>query len=265
MQAMYVLVEEIHLGIDRKQDLEINAKPLQSGSLEIAIELASMGAALLQGQGLIDWILVIAKQYFGLKRLLGGQKYIISGDNNIVFGDGSTVNVHPQTSVLLDPRNAANRELQTAFRSVSSDPKIEGFHVDRAETGDSLIRLSREQFRAFDIPKGIVDESPSQEFVRRNVRLRIRSAAFDERLRWRFVHDGKLVSAVLSDEIFLRRVLSGETFASGDTLVADVLVRQRWDIMSNGFVDDEHEVIQVHDHIARGARSGQLSLLDEEH
>lgn len=264
MQAMYTLIEEIHLAIDRTQDLEVNARPLQPGSLEILIEFAAITTALFQGQGLVDWILIISKQFLDLKKLLGGQKYVITGDNNVVFGEGNTFNVHPQTAALLGPRNIANRQLQEAFRNISADPKIEGFCVNRAETGDSLIELPREQFSAFNIPKGIVEDVPSREFVRERVRLRIRSASFDESLRWRFVHDGKLMSAVLLDDVFLKRVLSGEKFASGDTLVADVLVRQRWDIMSNGFVDDEHEVIHVHDHIARDNRRGQVSLLDGE-
>lgn len=34
--------------------------------------------------------------------------------------------------------------------------------------------------------------------------------------------------------------------------------------MSNGFVDDEHEVIHVHHHIARDNRKEQLSLLNEQ-
>ena len=262
MQAMYTLIEEIHLAVDRTQELEVNAKPLQPGSLEIFIEFASMTTALLQGQGLVDWILIIARQFFDLKKLLGGDKYVISGDNNIVYGDGSTVNVHTPTTVLMSPSNAANKQLQAAFRNVSADPRIEGFRVERAETGSSLIDLPRGEFQAFNIPKGIVDESPSREFVREKARLRIRSSAFDETLRWRFVHDGKLMSAVLADDTFLQRVMSGERFASGDTLVADVLVRQRWDILSNGFVDDEHEIIRVHEHIARDDPRGQLSFAD---
>jgi len=264
MQAMYTLIEEIHLATDRTQELEINAKPLQPGSLEIAIELAATAVALWQGQALVEWVLIIAKQFLGTKTILGGRTYRISGDNNIVQEEGGTTNIYSQTAILLGPHNAANRQFQTAFRNVSADPRIDGFRVNRAETGDSLIELPRGQFQAFSIPKGIVDESPSREFIRKNERLRIRSAAFDEKLRWRFVHDGKLISAVLSDDGFMRRVMTGEKFASGDTLVADVLVRQRWDIMSNGYVDDEHEIIHVHYHIARDDRRGQLRLLDEQ-
>ena len=82
MQAMYTLIEEIHLTVDRTQDLEVNAKPLQPGSLEILIEFASMATALLQGQGLVDWILIIAKQFFDLKKLLSGNKYVITGQQH---------------------------------------------------------------------------------------------------------------------------------------------------------------------------------------
>lgn len=193
MQAMYTLIEEIHLATDRTEELEINAKPLQPGSLEIVIELTATAMALWQGQGLVDWVLIIAKQFLGLKSLLGGQKYRITRDNNVVSGEGGTINVYSQTAVLLQPRNIANLQFQKAFRDVAADSRIEGFRAERADTGDSLIKLPREQFHAFNIPKGIVDDSLSREFVRENVRLRIRIAAFDERLRWRFVHDGKLI------------------------------------------------------------------------
>jgi len=264
MQAIYTLIEEIHLLVDQKEKLGVYAKPFQSGSLDIPVELVTTAVTLWQGQGLIDWVLIIAKQFFDLKKLLGGQKYQITGDNNIVFGEHNTINVYPQTAELLRPSNSANLQLQKAFREVSADPKIDGFRINRVETGDSLIELPREQFRAFNIPKGIVEEGPSREFVRERMRLRIRSAAFDEKLHWRFAHDGKLMSATISDDSFLKRVVSGEKFASGDTLVADVLVRQRWDVLSNGFIDDEYEVIHVHDHIPRDDRGGQLSLLGEE-
>ena len=264
MQAVYTLIEEIHLLVGREEKLNVYAKPFQPGSLEIPIELAAIAAALWQGQGLVDWILIIAKQYLNLKKLLGGQKYQITGDNNIVFAEGNTINVYHQTAELLRPHNAANRQFQEAFRRVSADPKIDGFRLNHTETGDRLIELRREQFHAFNIPKGIIEEGPSREFVRERIRLRIRSAAFDEKLHWRFAYDGKLISAAISDEAFLKRVMSGEKFASGDTLVADVLVRQRWDVLSNGFIDDEYEVVHVHDHIPHDDRGGQLSLLDEE-
>jgi|GEM_PF-6149000 len=265
MQAIYTLIEEIHLLVDQEGKLGVYAKPLQPGSLKIPIELVAAAVSLWQGQGLIDLVLVIAKQFLDLKKLLGGEKYQITGDNNIIIlGDGTRINVYLQTAELLRPSNSANLQLQKAFREVSADPKIDGFRINREETGDSLIELPREQFRAFNIPKGIVEEGPSREFVRERMRLRIRSAAFDEKLHWRFAHDGKLMSATISDDSFLKRVVSGEKFASGDTLVADVLVRQRWDVLSNGFIDDEYEVIHVHDHIPRDDRGGQLSLLGEE-
>jgi len=264
MQAMHCLIEEAHAAIDIAQELHIRAKPFQPGSFGIPIEIAATAVALWQGQGLLDWILMIAKQYLSLKKLLGGEKYAISGDNNIVLGDGSTLNVYPPTAELMRPDNEANRLFQSASRQISSDRGVNGLRIEHAESQESLIELARNELKSLTIPKGITDETPSRTHVKERVRLRIRSAAFDDRLRWRFICDGSLISAKLSDENFMKRVLSGERFAGGDTLVADVLVTQRWDRIGNGFVDDDHEIMFVHRHIPRDARSGQLSLLGED-
>lgn len=264
MQAMYCLIEEIHVAVDGSQALEINARPLREGSLEIHIELAALAMALWHGQGLVDLIVLVARQFLDLKKRLNGAKYYLPGDNNVVYGEGSTINVYPQTAVLLAPDNVANRQLQTAFRAISADPRVDGVRVQEAETGESLVRVEREQFGAFRIPKGIGEEALRNEKVIRNAHLRIRSAAFDEKLCWRFVHEGRAFSAVLADDGFLKRVMSGEKFASGDTLVADLLVRQRWDPVVNGFVDEEYEIIGVTDHVARNDRRGQQRLFEEE-
>ena len=93
--------------------------------------------------------------------------------------------------------------------------------------------------------------------------LRIRSAAFDTGLRWRFAYDGQLTSASVDDEAFLKRVAAGETFSYGDTLVSDLQVRQRWDAESGRFVDFEHRIVKVRKHIAAGDRSRQLGLFPE--
>ena len=263
MRAMYELVVELHLALDRSQELQVNVLPFQEGSFEILIELAVMAAALLQGEGLISRILLIAKQFFAVKRRLGGERYTITGDNNIIFTDRSQLKVYPQTAALLHPANPANRQMREAFRCLSADQRIVGMNAYNLDSDEAVAEIRRDQFSWFEIPRDIIDESPIREFTRRNVHLRIRSAAFDTGLRWRFAYDGQLTSASVDDEAFLKRVAAGETFSYGDTLVSDLQVRQRWDAESGRFVDFEHRIVKVRKHIAAGDRSRQLGLFPE--
>ena len=85
-----------------------------------------------------NWVLIIAKQYLGVKSLLGGQKYRITGDNNVVSGEGSTINVYPQTAVLLQPHNIANLQFQKHFVMLLRIVGLRG----SAQSGRTQVTLS---------------------------------------------------------------------------------------------------------------------------
>ncbi len=78
--------------------------------------------------------------------------------------------------------------------------------------------------------------------------LTIESAALREGLKWRFSDGGASFSAEITDDVFLKRVDQGESFAKGDAL----RVRMRLEQTRKGQeLTTVRTVIKVHEHLKR--------------
>ncbi|MFA7676515.1 MAG: hypothetical protein WCY28_03875, partial [Candidatus Shapirobacteria bacterium] len=69
--------------------------------------------------------------------------------------------------------------------------------------------------------------------------------------KWEFYHSGNRISANILDENFFNKIDTGESFAKGDQLKADLQITQIFDESIGTYVNESYAVIKVDEHIKR--------------
>lgn len=177
----------------------------------------------------------------------------IADDKATIYVDDEYMDVERETINLLRDvavRQAADRALAPLDR--------EGIDFFAAGVGkEQFVIVTKEQRTFFAAPQA--DEDLLLEDTRR-MAFSIVSLAFKEDNKWRLSDGQATISALITDEAFLRSVNENEeSFSKGDVLVCTVQVRQ-WQTSSGART--EYEITKVNEH-RRAARQIKLPGLGE--
>lgn len=69
--------------------------------------------------------------------------------------------------------------------------------------------------------------------------------------KWGFVWNGLKIQAYIKDDNFFKRVDSGEKFAKGDSLIADIKVYQIYEHSIGNWINDYYEITEIKKHTSR--------------
>ena len=155
-----------------------------------------------------------------------------------------------------------NLFLDVEIRSAARDlvRPVESVGVDKMVVlppGDSPLEIWRDEVDWFDLEpsqREIVSELESTRIVG------IVSIVYKEDNKWRFTEGDTEYTAVIEDEMFWRRIHSGETFPEGTALRVDMVTRT---IVRPDAISTERRITRVRE-IIREGQVRQLDLMDDD-
>ena len=188
------------------------------------------------------------------KRKIKSSTVIQNGNVRIeTEGDFDTIEVSPHVV-----RLAKSRKIRASLNAVLKPLKMVGFEVFYAsENGQEIERVEKNQIDAFEAP-----EIPQKELTdqTRKVAVNLVGVFFEEGLKWRILDGENKINALVKDEHFQREIDEGKKFAKGDILVIRLRTRQ---VTSDGSIKNEHEILEVVEHIPGEAQT-ELPLLADQ-
>ena len=155
-----------------------------------------------------------------------------------------------------------NLFLDVETRSAARDlvRPVESAGVDKMVVlppGDSPLEIWRDEVDWFDLEpsqREIVSELESTRIVG------IVSIVYKEDNKWRFTEGDTEYTAVIEDEMFWRRIHSGETLPEGTALRVDMVTRT---IVRPDAISTERRITRVRE-IIREGQVRQLDLMDDD-
>ena len=174
----------------------------------------------------------------------GGVQLTVGGENNDVSIDVYNLFLDVET------RSAA-RDLVRPVESAGVDKMVV------LPPGDSPLEIWRDEVDWFDLEpsqREIVSELESTRIVG------IVSIVYKEDNKWRFTEGDTEYTAVIEDEMFWRRIHSGETLPEGTALRVDMVTRT---IVRPDAISTERRITRVRE-IIREGQVRQLDLMDDD-
>lgn len=137
---------------------------------------------------------------------------------------------------------AVRKSLEGVVHDPLQKDGIDTFKASGDEASPAVVVKSSdaESFAAPEVEGSVVVDEV------RNMALSIVSLAFKEDRKWRFFDGNGQLSAVITDEDFLKRVDNNEPFTKGDVLRCEVRIVQR---QTTSGLKSEYTVLRVLEHI----------------
>lgn len=237
-------------------------RPPREGSFIIVFEFHILddgdGPLLLPEHPLISRYYQILREFFDWKvKLIGTVPEVIAGSS--VMFEGQARPIDPITARFLDPESAVSRFAAQTFHDIQADPSIGALSLFRGDLPDPYIRVERASYPAFETESVQLRVAEGRRVTRR-MELVVEAPVLTGRsIQWRFIQEGRVIGAKISDEAFLARVTrSSEQFSNGDRLEATVEINQQYSGLTDTWIDQRYTVLEVHRHIPfrRGQTKG---------
>lgn len=268
------LVQEINQELGTGQKIEIKVKAHQPGSFIVHLALDPS-----QASPLIEWldptnievaaalaagIIGTLGALFGLRKKLKGEppkEIIQKGDDvQIQTRDGNTIIVDQRTYNAYFNNPKVNEALSKTFKTLESDPSIEGFEItDSKEV--SLFEVRRDEFPAMALTSSVPQAQTKS--IRQQASLYIVKPSFERNLKWDVVFAGNKIPVSMNDESFLTSIDRGERFGKGDILEVELQIDQTLDPNINTYINKSYQINKVIAHIPR-AEQTSLDFQDEQ-
>jgi hypothetical protein len=253
------IVQEVNreLDTDKKVEIKINALAPGSFLVDLAIQaIGIMGASNLFSKQNLEIAGHIVKTVGGLykaaKFLMGKEPKVIESNNqstriennqgDVIYLDNRVFNIYKDNKIV---RESLGQEFQT----LENDPNVTGFKLlDRNDT--PIVEIGREEFNSI----ASIEENftaPDEKTITKIGRLNIASLSFEPNIKWSFYYEGNKIPAKINDEEFVRLIDSGEKFAKGDSLEAELEIKQEYNKSVDAFINKSYKVTKIIKHIPR--------------
>lgn len=249
--ATDAILRELHDEFAQNSEIFVKTRPFKRGSFDIPIEIIVLAAGALASFPILENMLKCLTEYFRLKRELKGLAPRIQ-DGKIII-ENNQIDVDKIVVNLLDPSNRSNKLVASAFEKIEKDDNITGFNLTRKK--GTLAKVKREEFKYY----GPSAREKRWKEAETTEILDVVGPLFDEKGKWTFRREGKVIHANISDEGFIKQTVlkNGEPFRSGDKLRVELLVEQEYDEAMGVYIDKRYTVVQILKHIKRVA-TGEL-------
>lgn len=260
------IISVVNKDISPSRKLEIRVKALKTGSFECTCfvkDIVEVGVALMPALASADLtyykdLLSITIDILKIKQFLNGEEPSKVEQN----GDGVNVGIYNNHGdvTYVDKRSyhyyannqEVNDEVSKNFEKLNADSEVKSFKL---EASDKSFQADRNDFPVLQ-QKNVVDEQKIQERIFKDQELHMFKLVWEPSNKWGFVWNGVKIQAFIKDDNFFKRIDSGEKFAKGDQLVADIKVYQTYDPSIDSYINDSYEVIKVNKHTPRPEQIG---------
>lgn len=266
LHALVVLIDETNGEVGDGREVSIRVRPFEEGSLEIPFDLIVYGGAvLLAVNSVISQILKTIQQAVELKKSLKGKPPekrpdMSVGQNPVMINSGDNVVIN----IVQNPQVSA--AFHRAFVEVEKDESISGVQVINNSTNEEIFSIPRQEYPYFRYPEFAEDDGLPEDRVRgERTTLIVHTPVLAGKGKWKFINDGKTITASMADEAFLERVRGrAEQFGAGDRLDVDLKIGEKYDKTTSAYLrTGKYVVSKVLKHSSPPPKHKQRDLFDE--
>lgn len=251
MQAVVAIVEEAQKQIKSNDEILVKARPFSEGSFEIPLELVLVGAALsFDNYPLIEHVLRLLKEYISIRKVLQGSPLPPAAKDGSIVVQGNITVTNSVVNILMNSQ--VNTAMDKVATDVKADTTIQSVKVLRGKEREPIATIERGELDYFRYdPNSAVLEGQKRDRPVQTT-LIIHTPVLEGRGKWKFILDGRTVSADIKDEDFMQRVKAGnEVFAAGDRLVVDLIIHEEYAQSLATYQSKKHTIVKVYDHTMR--------------
>lgn len=242
-------------------DIEIVVEALGPGSFRAHLRSIYRGAGnLFSKQSLNAVILSVFANFVYQHTLAPDQNVVVNvGETEVVIEQGDTRIIVPRSVHEATKQAESKPDFVSAVRetiqAVQTDPAVDTVGFTDSPTEEPPVKIPRERFYMLAAP--IPEVQPDTRDLTEQVTLQILRAILEKsRRRWEFVWNGTRISAPVTDEQFYEDFFAHRiTVAPGDSLQAELKIRQRRLEGVGIFVNDSFEVVRVFGHVPRPSQT----------
>ncbi|NLR68537.1 hypothetical protein HGH92_29810 [Chitinophaga varians] len=198
-------------------------------------------------------IIAIVGGIYGLMLFLKGDKpEAIEKEQNevIVKNDsGETMIVDNRVYNIYIGNNEINTYAVKSIESIQKDNRITNFELQDS-SGQTLVNIPKKSFPAITEKEDIAKAHNLRTITKQGI-LNIETLSFDHRIKWIFYYEGHKISAKIKDEEFTKMIDSGEQFAKGDKLEAEIEITQEYDSSVDVYIIKSYTITKIINHIPR--------------
>jgi hypothetical protein len=255
---MSSIIQELNRELNTGKKIDVKIKALEKGSFLIHIDLVETVLGNLKNlltRENIDTAGAIIASIVGLIELgkfLKGKKEkskvkdergvkIENEDGDVIYVENFTYNVYEKNATVKDA-------MSQSFESLENDSAIAGYEITDSQE-KPLVRVEKKEFEYLSVKSEEVFGDEREIAVA--ARLNIVKVSFDSKLKWEFIFKGNKISAKANDPVFQEQIDKGETFAKGDVLEVELVVKQKFDPTVNTFLNKSYKVNRIINHIKR--------------
>jgi len=261
------IIHEVNRELNDDRSVEVKVDTFKEGSFIIHLLIHS---GLLNNIGNLftetnltsaaDIVTIISGLYSVTKFFAGKEKTVVERNDNstmikntkgdVTYVDNRVFDIYQNNRVIKD-------EISREFESLENDGAITDFAL--LDSDDKpLISIPKNVFPTLS---GADDDIvlPDERVITKPALLSILALSFEKNIKWSFYYEGNRIAAKIKDDEFVRMIDSGEKFAKGDALEAEIEIKQRYDESVKTFVNKSYVVNKINKHIP-GHEQGRFSF-----
>lgn len=259
-------IHEIQRGINPEAPVQIKVKALEQGSFLVFLgihapeilaavrtfftkENLSLGAEIL---GALVSVIDIKKHLKGDKpeRIENTNAHTVIIENK----EGQVIQVNTSVFNLYANNPNIDKNISKAFEAASTDENITS--IDITDSDDKpYVSVPKSNFKELSSPSEHITDKV-RVITRAGVHLNAIKLSWEQNIKWSFIFEGNKINADVEDPDFYKQIDQGMQFAKGDTMRADIEIRQEFDEGANAWINKSYKVVKVHEHIPRAQQMG---------
>lgn len=269
-QNFLTIIQEINRTSFPEASVKVKITQPRPGSFIIdhLIDIVPVGVFAMENWDRLSTLFTVLKDFINIWKLLKGEKaekVIINVDNTVtIVVNGNKNTFHADAFKIYQSNTTVNKAIFKGTAILNGDKEIEGFEVKKQGAKKPLIQVKREELQTFqnpnkylDKPDGVTEVKEATLFVKKF------DVAPKKSTKFTFYYDGRPVSASIQDGQFLQRIMDGEKFGNGDSIVVDLEVSKKFDEGYDTYIVDKHTILNVKDIHRRGQNPDQGELFQE--
>lgn len=267
------IVQEVNKDLKTNKKIEVKINALPEGSFLIHLTLEAAGF-LQQARDIfagptasaIANIIEITGGIYLTYRFLKGKKptSIEATENSttITNESGDKLTIQNMAVNIYVNNKKVQESLAQEFQTLDNDPNVTGFEL-LDDKNNPIVQIPRNEFPALAASEDY-KEDPTDNIVQKTVMLNIVRLSFDRNQKWEFYYEGNKISAKINDDDdFIKLIDAGEPFAKGDSLKAEIEIRQEFDKSVNTYVNKSYKINKIIEHIPRPKQSNLFNGPDD--
>lgn len=242
------ILQEVNAHISPEKKLDIKIKAPEKGSFLLILSLLlDEPTNLLTGLSATADIATVALGLFEIRKHLKGtepktvEPFVKEGEDYVKI-ENAHGDVYVEKSITYNIYSN-NQPIQDAitntFAEVKNDPNIDSFEIKADQA--KVFRADKEDFITLS-EKHEVTEVDTRTKTDDNAELHIFKLVFRPGYKWEFYYKGNKIIAEIKDMDFYKSIDEGASFSKGDTLTAQLDIKQKFDASVDTYVNTAYIV-----------------------